>query len=321
MPSEKSTKLSIVIPLFNEAENLQGLISALQELAGKLEPVELEFILVDDGSRDGTFDVASRIARENKNVTLLKFARNYGSHAALAAGFTYATGDCAMFMAGDMQDPPGLITEMLDAWRTGAKIVWAARTKVQGQPLKDEMFSKAYWFLFNLAVDYPVAAGGVDFALIDKSVVDIITKQSQIQHPIFAQIVQTGFPSKTIYYLKQKRQGGKSGWTMKKKIGLVMQTLFFSPRPFRIGCYITIAICVLSAILFTATLAVAIGDPLLKGLAVATAIVVHLIVIAQFKLMLMLSENVNIYLSHLNQMPRYHIEEVITRATTAAVRT
>ena len=223
--------LSVVVPLFNEEDNLQALFARFKEIEAQLSNVEFEFIFVDDGSGDNTFSIASNLCKQHSNITVLKFDRNYGSHPAIAAGFAASRGDCVMFIAGDLQDPPALIAEMIDRWKDGAKIVWAARTVVQNQPFKDMMFSVLYWGFFNVSVRHPVPARGVDFFLVDKSVVDAIRPNAQKEEPIFAQITETGLSSTVVRYTKQARASGKSGWTLKKKLDLVFQTLIYSPLP------------------------------------------------------------------------------------------
>jgi polyisoprenyl-phosphate glycosyltransferase len=223
--------LSVVVPLFNEEDNLQALFARFKEIETQLPNVEFEFIFVDDGSGDNTFSIASSLCKQHPNITVLKFERNYGSHPAIAAGFAASRGDCVIFIAGDLQDPPALIGEMIDRWRNGSKIVWAARTVVQNQPFKDMMFSILYWGFFNVSVRHPVPARGVDFFLVDKSVVDSIRPNAQKEEPIFAQITETGLPSSVVHYAKQARAAGKSGWTLKKKLDLVFQTLIYSPLP------------------------------------------------------------------------------------------
>ncbi len=314
---DRGTVLSVVVPLFNEEENLPRIFAALQELSGNNKSITLELVLVDDGSKDATFKVAKHLASTHANVTAVKFARNYGSHAAIAAGLSLSTGDCALFIAGDMQDPPSLVVEMLDAWRDGYKIVWAARTTVEGKARTSEFFSTLYWEFFNASVDNSVVAGGVDFALIDRDVVEILRDQCHLLEPIFAQITDTGFAAKTIRYTKKMRAAGKSGWTLKKKFGLVFQTLFCSAKFFRTVCVSAVALALVSLVfcLVTAYQAMTAAQVTIIPLAIALIAVLslHALFVIHFSLMLLLVEYISIRLRAPNSTPRFRIEKVVTK--------
>lgn len=229
----KSPLLSIVIPLFNEQSTLERLFVRLTEISEQIRPTKVEFVFVDDHSVDGTFDVAQKLCRMHDNIKLIRLAQNSGSHAAICAGLSAASGDCAIFMAGDMQDPPELITEMISRWQAGNKIVWAARTVVEAQAPRDKFFSSFYWMIVHYLSGVDLPEGGVDFALMDRSVVDFVVQRWNKQTPIFLLIAESGLRSSVIFYKKAPRAGGKSGWTLKKKLRLVAQTLIYSFKPMR----------------------------------------------------------------------------------------
>lgn len=255
MPSTEteSLTLSVVVPLFNEAENLPKLIQAFDRLRSSLQPVNMELIFVEDGSADNTFELAAQIARETPWVTTIKFARNYGSHAAAAAGLSACTGDCAVFISADFQDPPELIPKMLEEWKKGFKLVWAAHTNDDSRG--SGLFSALYHKIFNYVVSVPVVEGGVDFALVDREIIEIVKAKAQLAEPLFAQITDAGFASVVIRYEKQKRQAGRSGWTMRKKIVMAFLTLSYSLKALR---YLFCASMALTALGGAAAIATAI---------------------------------------------------------------
>ncbi|MBY0547232.1 MAG: glycosyltransferase family 2 protein [Candidatus Obscuribacterales bacterium] len=229
--TEEALTLSVVVPLFNEAENLPKLVEAFGRLRDSIQPFDMELIFVEDGSADNTFELAAQVARQTPWITTLKFARNYGSHAAVAAGLSECRGHCAVFMAADFQDPPELIPKMLEAWKEGFKLVWAAHSN-EGSG-GSGAFSDLYHKMFNYVVAVPVVKGGVDFALIDRDIIDIIKSKAQLTEPLFAQVTDTGYASTVIRYQKPKRQAGKSGWTMRKKIVMAFLTLSYSLKALR----------------------------------------------------------------------------------------
>ncbi len=225
--------LSIVVPLFNEESNLKSLFARLKQAEARIAPTRLEIIFVDDCSQDNTSGLVKQICSTHENVRLIRFAKNSGSHAAIIAGIVASKGDCVMFMAGDLQDPPELIPEMLKSWSAGNYIVWAARTQTFGQERRDSLFASLYWWMVNQQTHNALPKSGVDFFLIDRQVVDAIAPQHNCKVPAFLMVAETGFKSAIVSYTKADRAGGKSGWTLKKKLALVLETALFSPMPLR----------------------------------------------------------------------------------------
>ncbi|HEY9871006.1 MAG TPA: glycosyltransferase family 2 protein, partial [Candidatus Obscuribacterales bacterium] len=225
--------LSIVVPLFNEESNIEALYGRLKQIEKRLQPTRTEIIFVDDCSQDRTWALVSGLCRQHENVRSIRFAKNSGSHAAIMAGLVACGGDCAMFLAGDLQDPPELIPDMLDKWRQGTGIVWAARQQVPGQKRRDSFLSFLYWRLAHYQTSGSLPKRGVDFFLIDRKVIEAIAPGRHCRAPIFQTVADTGFKSAVVYYTKAERAGGKSGWTLKKKVALVFETLLFSPLVLR----------------------------------------------------------------------------------------
>lgn len=225
--------LSIVVPLFNEESNIEALHRRLKQIEMRLKPTRTEIIFVDDCSQDRTWAVVSGLSRQHENVRSIRFAKNSGSHAAIMAGLVASSGDCAMFLAGDLQDPPELIPEMFEKWRQGTGIIWASRQQVPGQKRRDSFFSFLYWQLAHYQTGGSLPKRGVDFFLVDRKVIEAIAPGRHGRAPIFQMVADTGFKSAVVYYTKAERAGGKSGWTLKKKVALVFETLLFSPLALR----------------------------------------------------------------------------------------
>jgi glycosyltransferase involved in cell wall biosynthesis len=235
--------LSIIVPLFNEELNIDRLVQRLLNLKNKLAAtVRIEVILVDDGSRDQTFAKACTAVSQHKFIRAIQLSKNSGSHAAIAAGLSECSGDCAVFLAGDLQDPPELILQMLEKWRTGSKVVWANKVKVDGKKVVDSWFSSLYWRLFVAVNEVSMPPGGADFALIDKKVVDAIRPRLQKPIAIFTLIAQTGYTPTVVFYEKECRGGGSSGWTFKKKLGLILDSVIIPAKSLRIVAAISVVV-------------------------------------------------------------------------------
>jgi polyisoprenyl-phosphate glycosyltransferase len=213
--------ISVITPAFNECSNLPALHA---RLVAALQPRDWEWIVVDDHSSDGTFDVIDRIASADSRVLGLRLARNAGSHAAIACGLQHARGAAAALVVADMQDPPELLASMVERWMDGAQIVWAVRRRKPGAP-RSWFPAAYYWMLRRLAGLAAMPPGGVDFFVIDRVVLDAFLAHARRHVSVFVLLMALGFRQEFLEYEKQPRAAGKSGWTLSKKIALVLHSL------------------------------------------------------------------------------------------------
>jgi dolichol-phosphate mannosyltransferase len=243
-------RLSIVTPAFNEAENLGAMYERLAA-ATSATGVEWEWLVIDDHSSDGTFAVTHALAARDARVRGLRFARNSGSHTAIACGLHHAMGDAAVVLAADLQDPPETLAAMLAEWRGGAKVVWAVRRQREGESVPRLGFSRIYYFIMRHLVgmkDMP--ATGADFFLADRVVIDALRRFPERHVSVLALVTWMGFPQAFVEYDKQRRQAGRSGWTLAKKIKLVVDSVTgFSEFPIRLCSYLGVASIVVGVVL------------------------------------------------------------------------
>ena len=170
-----SVKLSLVLPVFNEAENLRAFFEELLANLDSLE-MELEAIFVNDGSRDASLEVMRELKDEfgaRVVIVILDLARNFGHPAAVTAGIEQATGDAVLLMDTDMQDDPAAIRKMVTKWKDGADVVYATRT-TRKEPLPLRMLFHAYHRLFSTITPIKVPPAAGNFGLIDRRVADEI---------------------------------------------------------------------------------------------------------------------------------------------------
>ncbi len=231
-------KLSLIIPVLNEEENVPHLVKAVDEaFAGQTE-VELEMLFVDDGSRDGTFDVLGRLAAADPRLRVIRFSRNFGSHAALLAGFEKCSGDVAAYLAADLQDPPAMLLTMLQKWREGAFVVWGTREQ-RDDPFSARLFSLVYSTLMQRFALRNMPRTGLDLCMIDRKVIEAVVEMREKNTSIFGLILWAGFPQVFVPYHRQARKRGKSRWTLGKKIKLVVDSFVsFSFFPIRLVTYL-----------------------------------------------------------------------------------
>ena len=228
------SKVSIVIPCyFNELNIAETYKVLVRDVFEKRKDIEFEIVFVDDGSRDKTLDELKKVQKYDNHVKIVKLSRNFGEFRAIVAGMSQATGDAIAVMSADLQDPPYLITEMIQYWQQGEKVVIAARNK-RDEPWIKNFFANTYYRIVRKLViaDYPKQ--GFDFFLMDKSVAEILVNMQEKNSSIYVQLIWTGFNPKVIEYTRQAREKGKSMWSYKKRIDLFIDTfIVFSHTPIR----------------------------------------------------------------------------------------
>jgi glycosyltransferase involved in cell wall biosynthesis len=236
-PISSRKLVSVVTPVYNEQENLPELAQRVFAVADQLaeQGLEVELVLVDDCSHDRTPEIAQSLVAANYRVQYLRFARNCGSHAALSAGLAACHGDCAMLMAADLQDPPELLPKFIEHWKEGHDVVWAVRAGRDGETLRTRAFARIYYWVMRKAALPNMPATGADFCLVDRKVIDAYCSIGEKNTSIMAMLLWLGFKQTSFDYVKQARQGGRSGWTLAKKIKLFVDSLVsFSYLPIRL---------------------------------------------------------------------------------------
>ncbi len=229
---------SVVTPAHNEAENLSPLFERFRHVLDRLG-LEWEWVIVDDHSSDTTFSIATELARRDPRVRCLRLSRNFGSHVAITCGLEHARGRCVMVMAADLQDPPETLPALLEQWRQGAQVVWAARDRRGGEEAGTAALSRLYYLLMRRVVGIPqMPASGADFFLIDRSIVHALQAFNERNSSLFALITWMGFRQATIVYAKEARVRGRSSWTLRKKLKLFADSITsFTYLPIRLMSY------------------------------------------------------------------------------------
>ncbi len=257
-------KLSVVVAAYNEEGNLPLLyerVAALDWTALGLEP---EFVFVDDHSRDGTRAYLRALAARDPRVKVLRFAKNFGSHRAFAAGLEHATGDAAVILAADLQDPPETIPQLVEKWRAGAKTVWAVRAEREGVSAADQFFARFYYGLMRRFADVQPPREGADFLLVDRCVLEQLRASPEKNTSVLLLIQWMGFTQDFISYTKAARHSGRSNWTFGRKLKLAIDSLAsFSYAPIRLASLIGVLFAVtgFGYALFVAARAIWWGSP------------------------------------------------------------
>lgn len=225
--------LSIIIPVYFNEMNIPSLYDKLKEKILDNNIFNVEFIFVDDGSEDDSYKELLKLREIDKRVKLIKLSRNFGSHIAILAGLKHSTGDCATVISADLQDPPEIILQMFEKWIEGNKVVLAVRED-RDEPWLQKKLSNSYYKMMKKFALKNMPIGGFDCFLIDRKVIDILKDMEEKNSTLVGQILWCGFKTDKIYYIRKKREIGKSRWTLSKKIKLFMDSfLAFSYVPIR----------------------------------------------------------------------------------------
>jgi polyisoprenyl-phosphate glycosyltransferase len=231
--------VSILTPAFREELNLPLMHDRLAAVFTALA-VEWEWVIVDDHSPDGTWQVIQRLAAEDARVRGVRLARNSGSHVAVQCALDLARGDVAIVMAADLQDPPEALPEMLERWRQGAQVVWAVREQRQGEGFTTLLGARLFYFVMRHVVGLrEMSASGADFFLVDRRALAAVRQIRERNASLFALVAWMGFRQDRVSYDKHARQLGTSGWTLQKKVKLAVDSITsFTFRPIRWMSYL-----------------------------------------------------------------------------------
>lgn len=225
--------LSVVIPVFNEQENLlvlhQRLISVLQAV----EP-DFEMIFVDDGSRDSSLDLLHHLAEQDRHVVVIELARNFGHQVAISAGLDYARGQGVIIMDADLQDPPEVLPLFIAKWREGHDVVYAIRERRKENWLKRAAYALFYRLLRQVAnIEIPLDAG--DFCIMDRKVVDLLNGMPERNRFVRGIRSWVGLDQVGLAYERQARYAGKAKYTFRRLLYLALDGLVsFSYLPLRV---------------------------------------------------------------------------------------
>ena len=232
--SRDGAKLSIVIPMHNEAQVLDVLFSRLDEVIGQLG-LAAEIICVDDGSRDNTLALLHERAAGDPRIRVLELVRNFGKEAALTAGLDNTTGDLVVPLDADLQDPPELILEFIALWEQGYDVVYGVRTDRSSDSVGKRLTAGWFYRVFNRLSDYPIPADTGDFRLMDRAVVEALRQlpeRNRFNKGLFAWV---GFRQIGVPYVRPPRAAGSSSWGSPALWRLALDGITsFSTAPLRI---------------------------------------------------------------------------------------
>lgn len=242
------SKLSIVVPVYYNSDTLDMLYADMKE---KILPVlgDYEIVFVDDGSGDNSWEIMNNIKAQDPNVVCVKLSRNFGEHAALLAGLSVCTGDCAVTKQADLQEDSTIILEMYESWKKGNKVVLAVRADRDESKIK-VFFANMYYAIVRKTINKDMPKGGCDCYLIDRQVIEVLEKLDEKNSSLTLQVLWAGFKTDKIYFHRKNREVGKSRWTLAKKFKLVLDSMMsFSFFPIKCMTWVGVIFDILALVL------------------------------------------------------------------------
>lgn len=233
--SDKNIQLSVVVPLFNEEDNVDALFSRIQKVLGEMS-LTTELIFVNDGSKDKTLAKVFLITREHYWVKYIDFSRNFGHQLAIFAGIERASGTHIVVMDGDGQDPPECIPELYEKALSGFEVVYAKRRKRKGENFMKKFTARMFYRILAriTQIEIPVDTG--DFRIIHHKIRDILVTMPEQHKYIRGQIAWIGFNQTYIEYDRDERMHGETKFTYKKMMRFALDGISsFSTWPLKVA--------------------------------------------------------------------------------------
>lgn len=234
-------KISIIIPAYNEEESLEYLFERLNNITDEITNYEFEILLINDGSKDKTLEIIKAQREIDNRISYVDLSRNFGKETAMIAGLDYCTGDAAIFMDADLQDPPELIPELIDYWEQGYDDVYAKRRTRKGETFLKKFTSKMYYKVLQKVAGMEIQQDTGDFRLLDRRCINALKKLRESQRCTKSMFSWIGYKKKEVLYDREARVAGKTKWNYFKLIDLAIDGITsFTTSPLRLATYISI---------------------------------------------------------------------------------
>lgn len=247
--TETGSLLSVVIPCYNEEAVIAALVARLQAVATELDGTAVEWIFVDDGSRDRTREVLKGLAAQDPRIRIIGLSRNFGHQIAVTAGIDAAHGDAVVLIDADLQDPPEMIPQMVARWRDGFDVVYGTRTERHGESAFKSTTARGFYRLLNRLSDIPIPLDTGDFRLMSRAVVDTLRAMPERDRFVRGMVSWVGLRQTALPYPRAARQGGDSKYPLGKMVRFAIDgILSFSTKPLQLSVGLGMAAAALALV-------------------------------------------------------------------------
>jgi polyisoprenyl-phosphate glycosyltransferase len=304
--------LSVVVPCFNEQEVIGEAVHRLQQFGSAVDGLDVEFIFVDDGSRDDTRTLLRGFARDDGRIKVIGFARNFGHQVAVTAGIDAARGDAVVLIDADLQDPPEVVHQMIAKWREGYDVVYGSRTERAGESAFKVGTARAFYRLLNRLSDVPIPLDAGDFRLMSRAVVDTLRAMPERDRFVRGMVSWVGFRQVALPYRRAERFAGQTKYPLRKMLRFATDgILSFSTKPLQLS----VAMGMISAVVALVGIAYALALRLFTNIWVEgwTALMIAVLFIGGVQLISIgiLGEYIGRIYNEIKQRPLYVVEEYL----------
>ncbi len=261
--------ISVAIPVYNEEQIVHLLHARVSQVMNSIGE-DWEAVYVNDGSQDSTLELLHKIQSADPHVVVVDLSRNWGHMGALSAGMQTARGDAVVLMDGDLQDPPEVIPEFVQAWRNGAKVVTAVRRKREESRKYLLVLFALFYRILGALSDFPIPLNSGIFGLMDRQALDSFLALREYNRYLPGLRAWIGYPTAIVYYDRKDRVGGEGKLTFLSRIKYALDAITsFSYKPLRLSFALGIPAICLSVVV---ALALAVSGALTGSAGIIAAI-------------------------------------------------
>jgi len=244
----KKKLISIVSPAYNEEKNIVPMVGEVVDVMKSLaKKYDYEYILVDDGSCDGTWEKILAEAKKNKKIRGISLSRNFGQQLAITAGLDMVKGDVVIYCDSDLQHPPSLFPKLIEKWEKGAKVVHTTRIETEDKRILKAIFSRLFYILANMLSNTPIKSGMADFKLLDKEIYTKLNAMRERSRFLRGMVPWLGFRSETVTYKVGKRNAGTPWYNLRRNITFAKDgILAISTKPLVLIGYLGLTLTITS---------------------------------------------------------------------------
>ncbi|WP_157055805.1 glycosyltransferase family 2 protein [Clostridium sp. DMHC 10] len=248
--SKSEIQYSIVVPVYNEELVIGETYKRLKKVMDSTKEA-YEIIFVNDGSKDGTVEIAKTICSMDKNIKLLSFSRNFGHQLAISAGMDYSSGNAVVVIDADLQDPPEVILKMIEKWKEGYDVVYGKRAKREGETFFKKFTAKAFYRTLKSMTDIDIPVDTGDFRLIDRKVCDKLKSIPEHNRYVRGLVSWIGYKQTGVQFVRHERFAGETKYPLKKMLKFASDGIAsFSYKPLKFPLYIGGVVSAISFLYF-----------------------------------------------------------------------
>jgi dolichol-phosphate mannosyltransferase len=233
-----SPTYSFVIPIYNEKDNLPALYERITAILTQLGETS-EVILIDDGSRDGSYASMIELSQKDQRFKVIRLSRNFGHQIAISAGMDHATGSATIIMDADLQDPPEVVLQMVDKWKEGYEVVYGVRQLREKETFFKKITAAVFYRLLRNLSEVQIPADVGDFRLVDRKALDAFLALKEKNRYVRGMFSWIGFKQIPVYYVRHGRHAGETKYPLRKMLKLAKDGIIsFSSAPLKLALHL-----------------------------------------------------------------------------------